>query len=253
MGNIGFDINKEFLPSFDRFNSPSNQRLMFLKFFNQEVSCDMRFSKEELSLCKDESLFNIFAKKIIKNVRFDSYLNSNLKSIDIDKTNKINSFFNKIQEKKNTKIRTFSLLNSLEKSNIDLAIKLINVLEDSDYSIFLNGEKIFKNFVSHKVLRSDNSREVYVHPDSIDVISNENSFKTKIFTFWELLDMKNLKIDEHVKKAVECIKTSEFKQVYLVYPKNDKFNKHVQVKTQELEADEYEIKLIPYSLRSTLR
>ena len=65
--------------------------------------------------------------------------------------------------------------------------------------------------------------------------------------------MQNLNIDEHIKKAVDCIKNSEFKQVYLVYPKNDKFNKHVQVKTEELKVGEYEIKLIPYSLRSTLR
>ena len=78
-------------------------------------------------------------------------------------------------------------------------------------------------------------------------------FSTKIFTFWQFLDSKKLEIDEHIKKAVECIENSEFKQVYLVYPKNENFNKHIQIKTQEIVANEYEIKLIPYSLRSTLR
>lgn len=253
MGNIGFDINKEFLPSFDKFDSPSNQRLMFLKFFNQEVSSEMHFTKEELAICKEESLFNIFAKKIIKNISYDNYIYSSIRNIDIEKTNKINVFLSKINKNKKLKRNSFSFLNSLEESNVNLAVKLIDILEDCNYSMFLDGEKIFKNFVSHKVLRSDNSREVYVHKDSIDVISNENNFKTKIFTFWKLLDMNNLKIDEHIKKAVDCINTSEFRQVYLVYPKNTKFNKHVQVKTEEIKVGEYQIKLIPYSLRSTLR
>ena len=32
MGNIGFDIKNEFLPSFDKFQNEVNKRLMFLKF-----------------------------------------------------------------------------------------------------------------------------------------------------------------------------------------------------------------------------
>ncbi len=253
MGNIGFDINKEFLLNFDKFNNLTSQRLMFLKFFNQEVSSSMRFSKEELNICKNETLFNIFAKKIIKNISLDNYVHSSIEYIDIKKTNKINKFLKKVENNSKIKIKEFSLLNNLEESNIDLAINLIDILEDENCAVSLNGDKVFKNFVSKKVLRKDNSREVLVHDDSIDIISKENNFKTKIFTFWKLLDIKNLEIDEHIKKAIECIKTSEFKQVYLVYPKNEKFNKHVEVKTEEVNVGEYQIKLIPYSLRSTLR
>ena len=253
MGNIGFNIDNEFLPSFDKFNSLANQRLMFLKFFNQENCCDMHFSKDELNDCRKESLFNIFATKIIRNIKFDLYLPLKIKKIDVEKSNKINSFLKKIEKNDEIKNVNFSILNTLEESNINTAIKLINILEDCDYSLFLDGEKIFKNFVSHKVLRSDGSREVYINNDSIDVISQENNFATKIFTFWQLLDSDDLKIDEHIQKAVKCIETTEFRQVYLVYPKNDKFNKHIQVKTKNINVDEYEIKLIPYSLRSTLR
>ena len=67
MKRIGFDKNIEFLPSFDKFQSTVNQRVMFLKFFNQEVSCDMRFSKEELKSCKenyilDRSVIDVFVQ-----------------------------------------------------------------------------------------------------------------------------------------------------------------------------------------------
>lgn len=253
MGNIGFNIDNEFLPSFDRFNSLSNKRLMFLKFFNQENCCDIHFSQDELNECKNESLFNIFAKKVIRNIRFDSYINVKIKKIDVFKSNKINSFLKKIEKNNELKNEKFTILNTLKESNINTAIKLINILEDCNYSLFLDGEKIFKNFVSHKVLRSDGSREVYVNSDSIDVVSTENNFITKIFTFWELLDADDLQIEKHIQKAVKCIETTHFRQVYLVYPKNDKFNKHIQVKTKNINVDNYEIKLIPYSLRSTLR
>lgn len=253
MGRLGFDLENEFLPSFDKFQTMRNQRLMFLKFFNQEVSCDIRFSKEELKDCKEVSLFNIFAKKIIKNLQFDSYVSTSLKEVDVEKTNKINSFYKKLDSQVSLRAKRFSILNSLSVGNIDISLKLINILEECKCSFFLDGEKIFKNFVSHKVLRSDGSREVYVNSDSIDVVTKENDFCTKIFTFWEFLDSSNLQIQKHIDKAVKCIETSEFKQVYLVYPKNEKFNKHIRIKTNDLRTDEYEIKLVPYSLRSTLR
>jgi hypothetical protein len=42
----------------------------------------------------------------------------------------------------------------------------------------------------------------------------------------------------------------------LVYPKNDQFYKHIEVKIPEFETKQYNdygIKLIPYSLRSILK
>lgn len=251
MGDLGFDIENEFLPSFDKFQNEANKRLMFLKFFNQETSCDMRFSKEELKSCKNQSLFEIFEKKIRSNLQFDSYVYAPIKKINFEATRKVDDFFKKI--KCETTLKSFSLKNSLEKSNIDLALKLIDVLEECNYSFYLDGEKIFKNFVTNKIIRANVSKEVYVNQDSLDIKTASDFSNTKIFTFWKLLDSNNLQIDEHIKKAVECIETTEFKQVYLVYPKNEKFNRHIKIKCDDVTCDEYEIKLVPYSLRSTLR
>lgn len=251
MENIGFDIENEFLPSFDKFQNEVNKRLMFLKFFNQEVACDMRFTKEELKSCKSNSLFGIFAQKILKHLHFDSYISSPIKTIDIEATKRVENFYKKMKCEK--RFKGFSLKNSLDESNISLSLKLISVLEDNNYSFYLEGEKIFKNFVTNKILRGNVTKKVYVNSDSIDIKTNDEFSDTKIFTFWKLLDSNNLQIDEHIKKAVECIETSEFKQVYLVYPKNEKFNKHIKIKSDEIKSSNYEIKLIPYSLRSTLR
>lgn len=251
MKKIGFDEKNEFLPSFDKFNSDTSKRLMFMKFLNQDICSNVKFSKNELLECKTETLFSIFVNKIKKNIKKDSYVSSSIIKIDIEKTKKINNFFKRIKE--NSNFNNFAILNSLEETDINIAIKLIDVLEDSDYSLFLDGEKEFKKFVSNKIIRSSENRKVNVNTESIDIISEENNFCTKIFTFWQLLDSNNLQIDKHIQKAIDCIKNSEFRQVYLVYPKNEKFNKHIEVKTKSFIEDEYQIKLIPYSLRSTLR
>ncbi|QDF28264.1 hypothetical protein [Halarcobacter anaerophilus] len=252
MGKIGFDVNNEFLPSFDKFQTMVNRRLMFLKLYNQEVPCDMKFSKNEINESKKETLFNIFAKKILKNLKHPTYIQSHITKIDVELTNKINTFLKKVNKKSGSLYR-FSLLNSFEERNISTAAKLICILEECNYSFYLDGEKIFKNFVLNKILRSSENREVSVNLDSIDIKSEEYLFKTKIFTFWEFINSENLKIDKHIQKAVNCIKTSEFNQVYLVYPKNENFNRHIQIKCEDLANSEYMIKLIPYSMRSTLR
>ena len=100
---------------------------------------------------------------------------------------------------------------------------MINVLENCNYSFYLDGEKIFKNFVTNKILKGNVSKEIYVNKDSIDI------------------------------KTSDDFSNTEFKQVYLVYPKNEKFNKHIKIECDELTCGEYAIKLVPYSLRSTLR
>jgi len=78
-----------------------------------------------------------------------------------------------------------------------------------------------------------------------------------IYPFWEMVDKSKPLIDEHIQKAIDCIKQSDFKQVYLVYPKTSDFEKHIEVKIRELEnniaCSGYVLKVIPYSLRSILR
>lgn len=253
MKYIGFSQKEEFLPSFDKFQNEVNKRLMFLKFFNQEVCCKQRFTKEELKEVKSLNLCMIFSKKILKNLQLNSFTQGKVRKIDIAKSIKINRFFKNVEANLGVKIFRFNFKTAKEKSDIKTAISLIKILEKSDYSLYLEGEKIFKNFVSNKILKSTENREVCVHEDSIDIKCEEHMFNTKIFTFWEFIDSKKLSVDSHIKKAVKCIENSEFKQVYLVYPKNENFDRHIQIRTNELDFSDYEIKLIPYSLRSTLR
>ncbi|MGB0989803.1 MAG: hypothetical protein ACPGUI_03125 [Halarcobacter sp.] len=251
MKRFGFNSKNEFLPSFDKFQSSVNQRLMFLKLFNEQVPCSLKFSKEEISLCNKSSLFETFISKVYFNLQCNFSYSSNIK-IDIEKTVLINKFLKKVRlrtESIPTKYSIFTKnINNLKKST-----DLITILLENDLSFFLDGNSCFKRFVSNKILNSAHNREVNVSDDSIDIISHEQMFQTKIFTFWEFINSKKLDIDKHIKKAIKCIKESDFKQVYLVYPKNDDFCKHVSVRCNDINSSEYNIKLVPYSMRSTLR
>ncbi len=250
MKRIGFDKNTEYLPSFDKFQSVVNQRVMFLKFFNQEVSCNLKFSKEEFKACRKEGLFNIFVKKIFSHLLYKNNYSTSFR-LDVEKSIKINKFLKKVNSDINFSFKNFSFSN--KSTDINIAVNLIDIFEESGCSLYLDGNKIFKNFVSNKIIKNNESKKIDVNYDSIDIVSEENSFRTKIFTFWEFINSKSLQIDKHIQQAVNCINNGDFKQIYLVYPKNENFDKHIRIRTEGITCSEYEIKLIPYSLRSTLR
>lgn len=251
MKNFGFNSKNEFLPLFDKFQNSVNQRLMFLKLFNQEVPCSLKFSKKELFFCKSNSLFEIFVNKIYLNLQC-SFKYSTAVSIDIEKTVLINKFLKKVRLRSELQQTKYSIF-CKNINNLKKATSLMKILLENDFSFFLDGNISFKKFVSEKIKKSSRDRKVKVSDDCIDVICDEQTFQTKIFTFWEFINSKKLDIDKHIDKAINCIKTSDFKQVYLVYPKNDDFCKHVSVRCNEIENSEYNIKLVPYSMRSTLR
>ena len=252
MKNIGFTWEDETLPSFDKFKSNTNKRLMFLNLFNQNQECKNKFTKNDFYYCKKLTLFELFLKKISFNLQCFSVYPKAVK-IDIQKTLLINKFFNKLKERNiNLNFSKYSIFTK-NYCNFYTSIYFMETLIENDFSLYLDAEKSFKKFVSNKIIKQQLDREVKIYDDSIDLIYKEKILKTKIFTFWEFINSNNLDINSHIKKAINCINHTDFKQVYLVYPKSDNFNRHIKVQCSDMINDEYEIKLIPYSLRSILR
>lgn len=247
MSSFGFSILDEFLPSFDLFNSIERQRLMFLRLYNLKVSCKEKFSRNELKYVKKEPIFNIFKEKIFSLLPKEFDTNSKLINIDIEKTNIINAFI------KNARTN-ISYIKKQPRTNIKLAVKIIKNFEGEDFKYVLNGEDVFQKFVSKRIKDFKADRKVKVLKDEITIYPKGSS-STKVYPYWQFLDKDNLEgISSHVKRAVECIKNNESNQVYLVYPKHKNFDKHINIRVEELEAcSEYSIKLIPYSLRSILK
>ena len=88
--------------------------------------------------------------------------------------------------------------------------------------------------------------------DSI-CIKSEDFIGLKIYTSWKDIEVKKPNIKDELEDAIKSIKKGEYYQIYLAYPKNNEFTKQIPVFVDELKNEEYQIKAIPYSLRSTIK
>jgi len=112
----------------------------------------------------------------------------------------------------------------------------------------------FFEYVYGKIARDTKNRFVDKNRDSIDIITAENG-SIKVIPIYKNMDKDNLSLNREIKRAVKIIQTTDFQSVYFVYPKNDNFDKHIQIKVPILEdaCNEYMIKIIPYSLNTIKR
>lgn len=124
----------------------------------------------------------------------------------------------------------------------------------SIYSNVGDQQTKFFDFVFDKISRDTKNRFVNKEHDTIDIIPF-NSDAVKVIPVNKQIDIKHLDIKHELDRAKSIILDGGIPQVYLVYPKNENFEKHIQIRLKELEEAEveYMIKVIPYSLGSILR
>jgi hypothetical protein len=251
---FGFEQNEEFLPTFDKFKDTFSQRKLFLEFFNNQVKKELRFNKQEICSCKRFSLCDIFKQKILRllNVSFVPF------TVNCTPKHPINKpivFFDAHLQKLLHNRHMPKINTHKQSKNYDLAFELFNMIGGTKLTFKINAQNSFEQFILNKLLKDQKTRTIEKKSDSINIISSQ-VYDIKIFPYWQMLENSQLLIDEHIKKAVNCIKETSYKNVYLVYPKNDQFYKHIEVKIPEFETKQYNdygIKLIPYSLRSILK
>jgi len=124
----------------------------------------------------------------------------------------------------------------------------------SSYELSNKPNSNFFEFVYNKISKDTKNRFVDKNKDSIDIIpSNYDSIK--VIPLYKDMDSQKLFLDYEVNLAVEIINKGIFKNIYFVYPKNENFKKHIEVKVPHLEQNktDYLIKIIPYSLNSLKR
>ena len=243
---IGFSQNKETLPDFfDEFTSNEKLRALFLNLSSSLVKEYYFFSKYEIKSLSKYSLEKIFEYKIkslysISNIK--TYQVNNIFNFCLESTLIINNYVNKENKRY---LFASSKLNPLAKIISTCYIK--NKIE-----LYFDKNVLFHHFVFNKIKKLHKNKRVIDNGDSICVM-NENSSPLKIYTSWKKINTKDLNIKNELSNAVNSIKQTNFKQIYLVYPKLSDFYRHIDVKVDELEKSDYQIKVVPYSLRSTIR
>ncbi len=248
MPNLAFKQNLEIFPSFDLFLCPCKQRKMFFSLYNLSVEKELRLSKQELKTCKNTKIISYFKNKIIDLIPKDFTNKTKYFKLNSLQTNVINNFL----KKEKLKLSYMNISNVANTANINLAFSFIKFLINNNFSYTLKSKKAFKNFIKNRI-KSRNSKALIKSKKDGFSLYLEDKTPTKIYPFWKLLDSKKLDISKDIQKAIKCIKKGKFMQVYLVYPKNKNFTKHINIWAKELEEFDYKIKIIPYSLRSILK
>ena len=107
----------------------------------------------------------------------------------------------------------------------------------------------FFNFVFTKISKKQANRFIEKDHYSIDIIPVSHA-PIKVIPIFKDMDKDNLCLHKEIAIASKIIRNSEIKCIYFVYPKNTKFDKHIEVKVTSLEniGRKYIVKVIPYSL-----
>ncbi len=245
---IGFSQEKEFLPKdFDEFNSQVRLRQLFLNLSNNILEKYCNFSKYEQRKLSTKPLQNAFIYKI-KEMLPLSYIKTN-KAINtsfnlcVRSTKVINNYLNQ-----NNKSSIFMANNNL----IPIAKLIALCFTNNKMQILIDKHLLFHEFVLKKIRKLHANKTVIDLGNSI-CIKSKDFFGIKIYTSWKDIEVKKPNIQEELKNAIKSIKKGEYYQIYLAYPKNDEFKKQIPVYVNELKNKEYQIKAIPYSLRSIIK
>lgn len=244
---VGFDGNNEYLPKdFDTFNSTVKLRQLFLNLSNNVLKSYCNFNKYEqkrLSLQPLKYAFEYKIQSMIPNSNIKVHSKTNKFNFCAKSTIIINSYLNK-QSKKSFFVTSRHLLP---------AARLIShCYINKKMQLLIDKHLLFHEFVLNKVKKLHNDKEVIDLGDSIS-IKAKDVCSLRIYTSWKNIKVKNPNIKDELDNAIKCIKTGEFNQVYLAYPKDDEFKRQIPIFVDELKNKEYQIKAIPYSLRSVIR
>jgi len=233
---FGFDKKREYLPNYSYCNTVYKKRKLFLHLFNLLIQEEV-FSTKELCSCKEKTLYEIFMQKLAQLCSHGK--SSKLTSFDA----KLHHFIAKNKIYKPSIVRA-------KNSNYQLALKIASFIDNDSNSMKINSDLLFKSFVHKSITSIKRDRVVHNESDCINIYL-QNHQAIKVLPFWEKKEKIN---DAHIQKAIECIKSGECNNIYLVYPREKNFTKHIQIKVPELEGCcKYVIKMIPYSLKTILR
>lgn len=246
---IGFDKDKEFLPKdFDEFNSVRRLRQLFLNLSNNIFRHSCRFSKYEQNRLSNYPLKSAFLYKInslLPNsfIRIKNKEKSLSFRLCINSTKIINNYLNP-----NTKKNVF-----ISNKNLFPVAKLIShCFINNRMQLLIDKHLLFHEFVLKKLRKLHSDKTVIDLGDSI-CIKSKDFVGLKIYTSWKDIEVKKPNIKDELENAIKSIKKGEYFQIYLAYPKNNEFKRQIPVFVDELRNKEYQIKAIPYSLRSIIK
>ena len=129
------------------------------------------------------------------------------------------------------------------------AYKLTRAIVSLRSGVLLNGDDAFRNFVFCKIaLRNAGAQLQLVGESGELIVVRKSGFSLGVVTsFKKILPQNRAIYDNDIKKALELCCGANLDAVYIVYPKNENFNRHVEIKSECFKGN-FIMKLVPYKL-----
>ncbi len=251
MRKIGFakykTTIKEVLPKTYKVNEITCQRRMFCTMINQYLSAQSKIDINNIHIYQN-SLLHIFEDKIMSFFQFHKFKPESIqrvRKIYLHESMLINQYF---KQSKNFKMRymsksvsfnqDFKLLYGYSHPAIDLIQLIFN---GKEIEMMLDLNEVFARTVYSRVKKEINKK---ITLDMPYIHINQHGVTTRLHPQWKHIDpqeLSNRKKD--IQQGFENLNEEKIDQCYLVYPKTDKFKRHITLKDESSK----QIKMIPYS------
>ena len=129
------------------------------------------------------------------------------------------------------------------------AYKLTSAIVSLRSGLLLNGDDAFCNFVFCKIaLRNAGAQLQLVGKSGELIVVRKSGFSLGVVTsFKKILHQNPAIYDNDIKKALELCCGANLDALYLVYPKNENFTRHIEIKSECFKGN-FIMKLVPYKL-----
>ncbi|GEM_PF-670372 len=115
----------------------------------------------------------------------------------------------------------------------------------------INSYELFAHHVFHRVKRQNPDKSITQDALSIVIESEECADALHLYPTWKIIEQRvDMEACEEINQAIERLESKECKHIYLLFPRNENFRKHVPIRSPKLDALglEYTLKLVPYTI-----
>ncbi len=222
---------QETTPSIFDFADKKERRKIFLVLYNscvdEELKINYRFIDSNLSL------HEIFSQKI----------EELMKKFDTNSCN-ISKIILKNYENKNYK----SLQTIYPKIPLNPAAKLIQMIyKNEQVGLNFDGAMLFANYIYDKILALHKDKNVTFEDELIIVKKDEEEILGVMPSFKYIKTSNPKCAEEEINKAFNILQNRDIKKLFIAFPKNEEFTRHLAVK-QYSENEDVKLTLVPYAI-----
>ena len=143
----------------------------------------------------------------------------------------------------------FSTLNEISRrfDSEDLSF----IADNPNFCFTINSYELFSHHVYNRVKRKNPDKVITQEKSRIVVEREECDEALHLYPIWKTI-FKSVEHEAYneINQAIDLLETLECKHVYLLFPRNENFRKHIPVRSPKLDAlgIEYTLKLVPYTI-----